>query len=880
MSSLNRAVTGVVAGGLLTFWLGWNSRATTLSAAGAIALALVMVGAWAVLAVWLSHQASAGEFTDRLRQLLDHLQSIRNQGDYSQKLRLSGDDLASKVAQELEGILEAVLRRLTDASKGRVELEQKLTDASAALAAESHKRRVAEEALRAAVTESDQRIRLRTEELTTANDALVDEVAQRTQAESAVRELHLELEQRVQDRTFELSLANEMLVKEIEDRKEAEGERQKFVSLVENANDFIALATLEGEITYLNDSGRKLLGLASDTPQPRLGVRDLEGDSSRGAFHEIILRSVVSQGSWEGEMDVRGARSDGRRVTAEVSANLLRDQETGKPICVALVLRDISDRRQSEAALKDLEERFSKAFHASPAGIAIIRLHDGRFIDVNRSLLQSLGYTRDEVVGRTMGDLSLWHSTESYSRLVELLEVQRSARDFKARWQAKSGELRDLQLAAEAMELSRESCVLLVSEDITERLKLEDQLRQSQKMEAVGQLAAGIAHDFNNILTVVQGHASLLLSDGSLAGQSTESARCVSSAAERAAKLTRQLLTFSRKQVVQWRELDLNRVVQGVATMLQSLIPATIRLSFHYTEELPLIRGDSSMLDQVLLNLAVNARDAMSRGGSLVIDTSIRLVDEEEARRSPRAKPGRFVCLTVMDTGCGMDTATMQRIFEPFFSTKDFGQGTGLGLATVYGVVTQHNGWIDVTSQVGHGSLFRVFFPALSATPSKMQDAPAEKPSELRGGEETVLVVEDEVGLRMLVEAVLQKQGYKVVLAENGVEALKQWQSHPGQIDLLLTDMVMPEGVSGLELSERVRALRSEVRVIYMSGYSVDFMENEVAGIVEGFNYLQKPYRPEQLVRAVREVLDAAPQPLPTRSAAGGPSAPPAQEAA
>ena len=870
---------GVVAGGLLTFWLGWTSHATGVSTFGALGLAVVMVIALAVLATWLCLQASAGEFTIRLRQLLDHLQSVRNHGDYSQKLHLSGDDLASKVAEQLDGILEAVLRRLTEGATERASLEQELAEARANLSSEVQNRVQAQEALRVAVAESEERVRSRTTELTQANDALVNEVSQRTDAESALRGLHVELEQRVQDRTFELALANEMLVKEIEDRKQAEGERQRFVSLVENANDYIALATIEGEITYLNDSGRQALGFTSNEPLPRLRARELEGPSSQGTFHDIILRSVVSQGHWAGEIELRAVGEGGRTVTTEVSATLLRNLDTGKPICVGLVLRDITERRQSEAALKDLEERFSKAFHASPAGIAIIRLHDGRFIDINRSLLESLGYPRDEVVGRTMADLSLWLSTDSYTQLVEQLAIHRSARDHKARWQAKSGEVRDLQLAAEAMELSRESCVLLVSEDVTDRLKLEDQLRQSQKMEAVGQLAAGIAHDFNNILTVVQGHASLLLSDGKLAGKATESARCVSTAADRAAKLTRQLLTFSRKQVIQWRELELNRGVQAVSTMLQSLIPATIRLSFHFTEDLPLIRGDSGMLDQVLLNLAVNARDAMPKGGNLVIDTSIRVVDEEASRGNPNAKPGRFVCLTVMDTGCGMDASTLQRIFEPFFSTKEFGQGTGLGLATVYGVVTQHNGWIDVTSQPGHGSLFRVFFPALTLPPPKKTIEPPEKESEARGGPETVLVVEDEMGLRMLVEAVLQKHGYKVLLAENGVEALKVWRGYPAKIDLLLTDMVMPEGVSGLELSEQLRSLRADVRVVYMSGYSVDFVENEVSGIAEGFNFLQKPYRPEQLVRAVRDVLDAAPQPLPKRGGASEAQVPTAEAA-
>lgn len=874
MSSRNKAILAVLASGLLTFWLGWSSKGVSVSALAAVILAGVMAGSLACVGVWLSDMASRGEFSERIRLLLEHLEALRLEGDYSKRLKLTGDDLAARISEQIDGMIEAVLRRLSDAAQEKAALIQESKAKEADLEAlrlrlteETQMRLRSEEGLRQAIADFEARVKERTEELSKSNGLLVEEVSQRTLAESALRQLHLELEQRVEDRTFELALANEMLVKEIEDRKQAEGERQKFVSLVESANDFIALATLEGEISFLNDAGRRLLGLDASGQLPPIRVCDIEGASSRGTFREIVLRAVVAQGSWEGELELRGDPKTGRRITADVSANLLRRSLDGKPLCIALVLRDITDRRQAEAALKDLEERFSTAFHASPAGIAIVRIQDGRFIDLNRSLLQSLGYAHDEIIGKTMADLGLWQSSERYARLVEQLELHRTARDFKCRWVSKSGEVRDLQIAAEPMELSRESCLLIVAEDITERLRLEDQLRQAQKMEAVGQLAAGIAHDFNNILTVVQGHASLLLSDGSLANKSSESARCVSTAADRAAKLTRQLLTFSRKQVVQWKELDLNRVVQNLASMLRSLITENVSLSFHYLDELPSIRGDANMLEQVLLNLVVNARDAMPKGGSIVIDTSVQTLDAEAAKKNPRAKAGRFVCLTVMDTGTGMDAATLERIFEPFFSTKEFGQGTGLGLATVYGVVTQHNGWIDVTSGVGHGSLFRVYFPALTAPPPPKTEPTSDKPGELRGGKETVLVVEDELGLRMLVEAVLQKYGYTVILAEHGVEALKLWKERQGAVDLLLTDMVMPEGMTGLDLSEQLRVDRPDLRIIYMSGYSVDFMGNEMSGVQEGFNFLQKPYRPDQLVRAVREVLDSQAQPLPRRRA-------------
>ena len=854
--------SGCAVASAVTLALFLVPRSTSPLALAGSALLILTLSAGCV---WLLRFLVAQQATSRLRQLSSHLEAIDRDGDYRLRSQLAGDDDVAQAAAHLDSIFSRVLAQLGEVAQERSKLESRLQACEERLVKEVEQRQALEASRDEAVAAFEKRVQERTEELSRANSALVEEVTQRTEAESALREFHVELEERVQERTFELALANEMLVKEIEDRRQAEGERQKLVSLVENANDFIALVSLEGQITFLNDAGKKLLGLKNPVQNAPLRVDHIEGESSKGSFREIILRAVVAQGAWVGEIELRSFEVEPRRVAAEVSAVLVRDHVTHRPLCVALIMRDITDRRLAEAALHELEERFSKAFHASPASVAIISLDGGRFIDVNRRFLTTLGYEEHEVVGKTMDEIHLWLASESQGKLLEQVDLHRSVRDFQCRWLTRSGEARDVQIAAEPLELRRENCVLMVAEDTTERLKLEDQLRQSQKMEAVGQLAAGIAHDFNNILTVVQGHASLLMSDQVNTEKSSESIKCVSSAAERAANLTRQLLTFSRKQVGQWREVDLNSVVHNLSTMLRSLITENINLSFHCYENLPLVRGDVNMLEQVILNLVVNARDAMPKGGTLVIDTSIEEVTEENVRDNPKGRPGRFVCLTVMDSGCGMDEATLERIFEPFFTTKEFGQGTGLGLATVYGVVTQHNGWIDVTSQPGNGTLFRIFIPALAVPPAKKPEPRTDTPSEIRGGNETVLVVEDELGLRMLVEAVLQKYGYNVVLAEHGPEALELWEKHPGKIDLLLTDMVMPQGLTGLELSEKLRMKNPDLRIIYMSGYTVDFMGNEVTGIREGFNFLQKPYRPEQLVRAVRQVLESDPQPLPRR---------------
>jgi len=397
--------------------------------------------------------------------------------------------------------------------------------------------------------------------------------------------------------------------------------------------------------------------------------------------------------------------------------------------------------------------------------------------------------------------------------------------------------------------------VLGTYEDITERKRLEEQFRQMQKMEAFGQLAAGVAHDFNNLLTIIQGHAGLLSSaPGGMEGDFTESARQIGLAAERAANLTRQLLMFSRRQLMQAQLLSLNDVVNNLNKMLRALLGEPITLKRSLVDELPAIHADAGMLEQVLVNFAVNSRDAMPRGGTLTIKTFFVEIDQGYADRHPEARAGNFVCLSVSDTGHGMDDATVARVFEPFFTTKEIGKGTGLGLATVYGIVKQHHGWLEVETEVGRGTTFKAFFPVSTRAVS---GATFTEPAVIEGGNETILVVEDESALRDLVQEILEQKGYCVIPAATGAQALGIWEERRNEIDLVFTDMMMPEGVSGRELGEHVLRDKPAVKVIYTSGYSL-----EVAGpdfeVKEGTNYLQKPYNPETLARTVRDCLNAA----------------------
>ena len=392
-------------------------------------------------------------------------------------------------------------------------------------------------------------------------------------------------------------------------------------------------------------------------------------------------------------------------------------------------------------------------------------------------------------------------------------------------------------------------------EDITSQLNLESQLRQAQKMESVGQLAAGVAHDFNNMLTIIQGHAGILLARPTLAPEHSDSVQAIYFASERAAGLTRQLLMFSRKNVMQPRLLDLREVVANMSKMLIRILGETVTLEFKPPPSLPLVEADAGMIEQVIMNLSVNARDAMPRGGTLTIAVNPVSITEADLSGHPEARPGTFICLEVSDTGFGMDGYTITRIFEPFFTTKEVGKGTGLGLATVYGIVKQHEGWIEVASEVDRGTRFTAYFPASGETAKPVQEE-AGPATSLRGGKETILIVEDEPVLRDMAQMILSEFGYRVLEAANGREALNVWTRYQASIDLLLTDMVMPEGISGVELAEKLLVEKPGLKVIFASGYTVDDVSTEFLKKNNHACFMQKPYTRIVLAQTVRQALD------------------------
>jgi signal transduction histidine kinase/FixJ family two-component response regulator len=385
----------------------------------------------------------------------------------------------------------------------------------------------------------------------------------------------------------------------------------------------------------------------------------------------------------------------------------------------------------------------------------------------------------------------------------------------------------------------------------------QEQLRQSQKLEAIGQLAGGIAHDFNNLLTVIRGNTELvLMTPAQLQPIAVECLNQAVAAADRAAKLTRQLLAFSRKQVMQSQPLNLSEVVSNMSKMLKRIIGEHIQLQCLCEPGLPMVLADAGMLEQVLVNLVVNARDAMPRGGQLVISISVVELDSVQARNHEEARAGRFITLRVADTGTGIASEHLPHIFEPFFTTKDVGKGTGLGLATVYGIVKQHQGWIDVSTKLGHGSMFTLFLPANEAHPAL--HAETKGPSKPAGGKETILLVEDEDSVRLLTRRLLEKFGYTVHEATSGRAALDVWRSRSLQLDLLLTDIIMPEGVTGRELAEQLRAGNPRLKVVFTSGYSGDVLGHDTEFVRQtNSRFVAKPCSPQLLLETIRQYLDA-----------------------
>jgi two-component system, cell cycle sensor histidine kinase and response regulator CckA len=515
--------------------------------------------------------------------------------------------------------------------------------------------------------------------------------------------------------------------------------------------------------------------------------------------------------------------------------------------------------RQRTAELRSSEERFVLAFQASPIPSALQNLSDRSYLDSNTAFVQLSGYSREDLLQGPPEKLDLWADPTAWAEVFDELRAQHPVLERRLQLRPRAGTFREVLFSAQPLRIGTQACALTVLQDVTDQLRLENQLRQAQKMEAIGQLAAGIAHDFNNLLTVILGYTADAAGETTLPPPLRDNLAQVRSAAERAATLTRQLLVFSHQQASQMIPIDVAAVLFGLREMLTRLIGENISIGWNCPAGLPRILADSADLEQSVINLMVNARDALPRGGRILVHLRSVHLDADGARRHPEARPGRYVSLAIADNGCGISAAVMNRLFDPFFTTKPVGKGTGLGLSTVYAIVHQLRGWIEVESAVGHGSTFTLFIPALEEEPAKAAHdalAVATAVGAVRRGNERVLLVEDDAFIRSMLTRFLQREGYRLTAAMDGPSALEVWTAAQGQFDLLITDMVMPNGMSGAQLAERLRDQNPRLKAILISGYSPELLDAD-ADQLKSVRMLMKPFTHEKIIETMREVLDA-----------------------
>jgi PAS domain S-box-containing protein len=520
--------------------------------------------------------------------------------------------------------------------------------------------------------------------------------------------------------------------------------------------------------------------------------------------------------------------------------------------------QDITETRKAEQSRTEAEERFYLAFDTSPDAVNINRLVDGLYVNINQGFTDIMGYTPEDAIGKTSVELDIWADPKAREELIRGLRETGRYSNLETLFRRKDGSTTVGLMSASVMKMGGEEYILSITRDIgpmrkseEEKAKLEESLRQAQKMEAIGRLAGGIAHDMNNMISPIIGYSEMLLEDLSQGDYRRDFVDQVFEAGQKARDLVRQLLAFSRKQNLEYKLINLTKVLKGFEKLLRKTIREDITLTLRVKEENLPIYADIGQVEQVVMNLVVNAQDAMPTGGEIIIELNLVELDDAYAPTRQDVKPGSYAQLAVRDTGQGMDQSTKAQLFEPFFSTKGE-MGTGLGLSTVYGIVKQHGAHIWVYSEPGNGAVFKIYFP-ISTTRENIENSQLKRPIDVRGNE-CILLVEDNVEVRNLAENILRRQGYELLIANNGIEALEILDSVKFSIDLMLTDVVMPQ-MNGRELYEQAIERQPDLKVIYMSGYMDDIISRH--GISEGeINFIQKPFAVSKLTQYVRKVLD------------------------
>lgn len=625
----------------------------------------------------------------------------------------------------------------------------------------------------------------------------------------------------------------------------------------EEWNRLLSEASLDGLL--IHEDGIIVHANTTFAEMTRCGIEEIIGrpvfDFVEASCRERV-REAMAAGREE-PYEIEGLRADGTTLPVRIRS---RNRSLGGREVRVVAVEDLSERRSLETTVGESERRLiaerefaEGVFNTAPVPMLVIDL-DGRIFRFNQAVQRMTGYRLGEVRGRHAFDLFIpEEEREAVEHVLESLRAGEEVPAFEGVWRTRDGEERLVNWAFTTLKDAdgETTHILACGIDLTEERRLEKQLRQSQKLEAIGRLAGGIAHDFNNLLMAISGNAELALARMEPDAPARERVEEITTATRKAASLTGQLLAFSRRQMVQPQVLDLNAVVEEMTSMLQRLIGEDIELHWIPDPDLGSVRIDQGQLEQIILNLAVNARDAMPRGGKLTFESSDIELDTAYVASHVGVTPGSYVLLSVTDTGTGIEKEVEQHLFEPFFSTKD--GGTGMGLATVYGIVKQNGGNVWVYSEVGSGTTFKVYLPRVAEVPEAQE---REEPSaHLPTGTESILVVEDAAPVRELVRELLQDLGYTVVVAADGVEALRLIEDQPAGIDLLVSDVIMPE-MSGRELADRLLEAHPSMQVLFMSGYSDNAIVHH--GVIDAdVHFLQKPFSQKMLARKVREVLDS-----------------------
>lgn len=633
-------------------------------------------------------------------------------------------------------------------------------------------------------------------------------------------------------------------------REDLLASEKRFRLLVDGVKDYAIFALdYNGMVVSWNSGAERINGYqANEIIGRHFSVfYPEEGLKKNKPVRELRIAKSVGRFEEEGWR----VRKDGSQFWASVVLTALHDVQ-GNLIGFSKITRDLSERRRSEEKLRQSEDKFSKAFRSSPLAVTISTQQEGRYIDVNDAFLRITGRTREKVVGRTALEVNMWSNPEDRGRMLQELNRTGRLRAFETAFNSSGAGRREVQIFAEPIELDGIPCIVAVTEDLTDTRRREALYLQGQKIEATGRLAGGIAHDFNNVLNVILGYCELLLQQVQPMDGSRNHIEQIEIAASRASELTRQLLAFGRRQVLQAKVLNLNSTVNEMRGMLSRLIGEDIEINTSLAEFVWPVKADPTQVVQIVMNLVVNARDAMPAGGQLTIETHNVQLDADCIHTHPEAASGDYVCLSVTDTGFGMDQETAVRIFEPFFTTKELGKGTGLGLSTVYGIVKQSRGFIWVYSEPGHGTAFKVYFPRTREAVGE-ENVPRPVSGNIRGTE-TILVVEDNNQLRELAVAFLETSGYTVLEAATPERALDIAFTHDGPIHLLLSDVVLPK-MSGRVLAEKLKERYPDTKILFVSGYTDDVIVRH--GILhEGVAFLQKPYSRNSLTSKIRTILD------------------------